>query len=467
MSDGAIGRLRATVVGAAITFAVLSPLVGLAFGLEMYGDGSIFAYSVAARDAWAFHWHNISGRIFSYLAFYVPADIVVAATGSAMAGIYAYGALLFSAPAISLLAVRALDPSPHRTVFAFACGSTAAILPFCFGFPTEMAMAHALFWPTLALALDARGGMPRSVGLYALFQSLVLTHEGGVALAACIALASLVARPRRGIGAYAAAMVVWAVVKLTLPPDAHIAGVLGAAAYKFVDPANLTDPAFLLAAAVLGAFAALYAVTGRTNLAALLAASGAAVYWLIFDRALLAEMRYSLRTILLLATPLFGAFAALFAADLPRIRTLPFGAHFIRLRDWLSRRDCVAFTAAFCLVMLVHSVEIAKFVAGWNSYKTAVRMLATGTFADSQLGDARFVSAARIDPATYRLAWNSTTPYLSVLLAPDFNPARLVVDPAAGYFWLSCETATRNARADNPLPPAARELVRALSCLAR
>jgi hypothetical protein len=40
----------------------------------MYADGSIFSYSVAVQDAWAFHWHNISGRLFVYFFSYLPTE---------------------------------------------------------------------------------------------------------------------------------------------------------------------------------------------------------------------------------------------------------------------------------------------------------------------------------------------------------------------------------------------------------
>ena len=42
-------------------------VVGLRYELQLYGDGAMFSYSVAAQDAWAFHWHNISGRLTVYL----------------------------------------------------------------------------------------------------------------------------------------------------------------------------------------------------------------------------------------------------------------------------------------------------------------------------------------------------------------------------------------------------------------
>jgi hypothetical protein len=99
-----------------------------------------------------------------------------------------------------------------------------------------------------------------------------------------------------------------------------------------------------------------------------------------------------------------------------------------------------AATGAFLLVLTVHTVEIAKFATAWTHYKSALRSLAVGTASDATLGDPRFVSSDRIRPDLNRLSWFSTTQFLSVLVAPGLAPARLVVDPSANYFWLSCES---------------------------
>ena len=87
--------------------------------------------------------------------------------------------------------------------------------------------------------------------------------------------------------------------------------------------------------------------------------------------------------------------------------------------------------------------------------------------APGNLGDPAFVSSKRIPADLNRLAWNSTTPYLSVLVAPGLAPARLVLDPDTGYFWLSCETATRSDQTSTALPLQARQLIRKYSCLHR
>ena len=133
----------------------------------------------------------------------------------------------------------------------------------------------------------------------------------------------------------------------------------------------------------------------------------------------------------------------------------------------LRRAASLVHFSCMRVVMLVHAVETAKFVSAWSDYKDAVRRLATGTASDPALGDPRFVSSARIDAALNRLSWFSTTPYLSVLLAPDFLPERLVIDPEGDYFWLSCATATANEQAVRAFPLEGRRLIRVFSCLHR
>ncbi len=119
------------------------------------------------------------------------------------------------------------------------------------------------------------------------------------------------------------------------------------------------------------------------------------------------------------------------------------------------------------LLALAHAVETAKFVAGWTRYEAAVRELAMGAAADPALGDPRFVSSDRIDPDTNRLKWQTTTQFLSVRVAPGYLPRRLVVDPSAGYCWLTCERATATEQADLALPRESRRLIRVYSCLHR
>lgn len=458
--------------------AVLYIVAGLGAQLQMYGDASIFAYSIAVEDAWRFHWHNISGRAFSYVFAYVPAEAYVGLTKDARGGIFIYGFLHFSAPLLGLLATSAIDRSPRRTILGWACLSTACVCPLVFGFPTEMWMAHALFWPALALCLYAPTTLRATALVVAVLVALILTHEGAVVFAMAI-VATVYLHGRRDAVfartfiAFGGAMSVWTAVKLGIRPDDHIAGVLGAAAYKFIDIRNLRDPAFLLLLAAIAGYGAALLLLRRIvpdaapAYAVLICSALLGIHWLWFDHALLTDARYGLRTTLLIATPVSGALAAMSAAHDEGGGRSAFPDIVRRIgvvREWASPR---MIGGAILVILLVHAVETAKFIAAWSQYKIAVRTLAMGSAADASLGDPRFVSSHRIAAGPNRLAWSSTTPYLSVLLAPGLEPSRLVVDPDAGYFWLSCATATRSETAGTAIPASARQLIRIHACLNR
>lgn len=468
-------QLRRLAIVSGLGGAIAFIIVGLATELQMFGDGSIFSYAVAAQDAWAFHWHNISGRMFSYVYAYIPAEAVVALTGSAKAGIVAYGLLHFAAPLLGLLLTFAADRSKGRTIFATACLSTACLCPLVYGAPTEMWMAHALFWPALAVCHYAPANTRGNVAVFAALLALIFTHEGAVIFAAVILFAVFLRGRRdanfvRAVAAFAAAMAIWAIVKITLRPDDYIAGVLGAAAYKFIDVANLTEPAFVLLAVAIAIDDLLTIVLRRVTPRKAYAVSFAicvlllAAYWFWFDKSLLAEARYNLRTVLLILTPAFGIAAAVHAmdGDARQRSPLPFLSKIAGAIERACNPRLIA--GAFMLTLLVHTVETTKFIWVWTQYKGAIAALAAGAASDPALGDAAFVSAKRIDPTLNRLSWHSTTPFLSVLVVPGMKPARLVVDPGTGYFWLSCETAKHSEQRGAALPAEGRRLVRIYSC---
>jgi len=471
--------LRTVAIAAGLSWSAAFIVLGLGYGLQMYADGSIFSYAVAVQDAWAFHWRNISGRLLVYLVAFVPAEATVGLSGSARAGIAVYGIMQFAAPLIGLAATYAADRSPGRIVFAYACASTACLGPLVFGFPTEMWMAHAVFWPALAICHDARGGPARLALVFVALLALVLTHEGAV----IFAIAILVTLALRGLrdaalwraaGAFVAAMAVWTAVKLALPPDAYFGGVVVRAALLLIDVRNLTSPVFLLLFAALAGYGIVSLVLTRMIptrahiAAAAIVAAMLAVYWVGFDSSLHTDDRYGARTALLIGTPVLAAFAAAYALLAADKLRLPVPLLRPILVSLASQATGQAAIGALALVMLVHAVETAKFVTAWSGYKAAVRGLAMGPAADPALGDTRFVSSARIDPALDRLAWFSTTPYLSVLVAPGFAPARLVVDAQGGrYFWLSCATARASEASGRAIPEESRRLIRVYSCLHR
>jgi hypothetical protein len=470
--------LGAFAMAAGVSWSVLFVVIGLRYGLQMYADGSIFSYAIAVRDAWAFHWHNISDRLFVYLCCHLPAETYVELAGDPYGGIVVYGFLFFVAPLLSLAATFAADRSRARIIFSYACLSTACLCPLVFGFPTEMWMAHALFWPTLAVCHYARDSKRGIALVFAALLALVFTHEGALIFAVAI-MATLSLRGLRdaaflrAAGAFFVVLSIWAVVKATFPPDPYIADVLHRAALHVFDVTILAGHLVLLLLITLASYGIAFYVVRRLGpakasiCAASIVALGLGAYWLWFDGTLHTDNRYYLRTVVLIATPVLGVLAAAYA-----LRTdgrLNFAIPFMRRPMVALANSAVTRSAAgaIVLVTLVHIVETEKFVRAWRDYEVAVRTLATGALSDPALGDPHFVSSDRIGPDLNRLSWSSTTHFLSVLVTPRFAPARLVIDPSASYFWLSCTTATANQEADRAVPAESRRLVRVHACLHR
>ena len=480
------GWLRGTVLALALAWSLAFIAVGVGYGLEMYADGSIFSYSVAVRAGWAFHFADISDRLFVYLYAHLPAETYVGLTGDAHGGIALYGLMFFVAPLVGLAATYAADRSCGRVIFVCACLSTAVLCPMVFGFPTEMWLAHALFWPALALCHYAPRGIAGTAAVLAALLALALTHEGALVFAVAI-LATVWLRGwrdpafARAAGALAVAVAVWAGVKIALPPDPYYASIIPAAAYNFIDVADLFAMPFfrVLLATLAGYGIVLLALRplapARASLgAAALVALALAAYWLWFDRSLHTQDRYYVRTAILVATPVIGALAALCvvcAEDRLRLPWRPLTRLATILADQalaLTRgAPARAVAGALALLTLVYVVETVKFVDAWTGYTAALRALAMGSASDPALGDARLVSSDRIGPDLNRMSWSTTTHFLSVLIAPGYAPNRLVVDPSAGYFWLTCRLATASENANLPIPTASRTLIRVHACLHR
>jgi hypothetical protein len=187
--------LRTLVIAAGIGASVLFLAVGLGWQLQLYADGSLFSYAVAVREAWAFHCHNISGRLSVYLFAFAPAEAYVRLTGDPHGGVVLYGAIFFAAQGLGLLLTWALDRSRGRILFGYACMSTACLCPLVFGFPTEVWAMHALFWPTLAACHYARRGVAGAALILVLMPALAFTHSGAmislVAILATLAFAAI------------------------------------------------------------------------------------------------------------------------------------------------------------------------------------------------------------------------------------------------------------------------------------
>jgi hypothetical protein len=471
-----IDMLRALVIGIGLCWSVAFLALALGYQLELYADGAMFSYAVAVQDVWAFHWHNISGRTSVFLLSLWPAETAVGLTGKPWTGIVIYGLLFYVVPIAGLIGTFAADRSKARVIFVFACCSTALLCPLIFGFPTEMWLAHALFWPALAASHYAKRTVAGTTLVFVLLLLLAFTHEAALVLAFTIVVA-LALRGVRDPSFLRAAIILAVVVglaaisKIIFPPDEYYAGVLLRAALHFFDLTIFEVNVVVLLLAAVAGYGIVFLVLSRLSpqrgylYAAAIIAVLLCIFWLRFDHAVHASSRYYLRTALVILTPMFAGVAAFCAISRDGQLALRSSALEGAL-NWLRDRGARPLAAAFVLVTLVHAVEIGKFVAAWTDYRAAVAALAMGDQSDPTLGDPRFVSSERIASNLRPLSWFSTTPYLSAIVA-NFMPKRLVIDPAGNYFWLSCATATENRDAARATPRESRELIRIYSCLHR
>ena len=439
-----------------------------------YGDGAIFSWAVALGEGWDIHWRNIAPRASAYVLQLRPAELAGAWTQSPRVAIAAYGILLAAPQALGLAATFVFDRTRQRVFFVFACASTACLAPLVFGFPSEMLLAHALFWPTLALATCAGRTRRAALMVFGFMLATAFTHEAALGLLAGIVGVQWLrgaGHPAflRALACFVAVVAVWLAVNRAIPPDAYYGEVRLRAASEFLEARSLAFPEARLLASALAAYFALALClrpfTARAGaLAALATLAGLGLFWWRFDTILHAESRYYARTILLAGTCILAVVAALIflrsEGRAGRIEKL--GAPAL---DALSRAGWI-FPGALAVLLVVHVVETTKFVRGWLDYRAAVRALALGEAADPQLGAPFFVSSARIAPDVDRLSWFSTTPYFSALVA-DFAPNRIVVDPKGNYFWMDCGMATRQAEKPGAVPRRTREMIAAYACAHR
>ena len=280
----------------------------------------MFSYAVAVQDVWAFHWHNISGRLSVFFLSLLPAEIYVRLSGNPGAEIIVYGLLFYAAPLAGLIGTFAADRSRDRIIFVYACCSTALLCPLIFGFPTEMWIAHAVFWPTLAVCHYAKPTVVGTVLVFVMMLILAFTHEGALVLAFAI-VATLAPRGwrdalfLRAAVALAVVLALSVAVKIVLPPDEYYASVLVRAALHFFDPAIFQVSIVLLLLATLAGYVAVFLMLARPVprraylYAAVIVIAILAVYWLWLDHTIHASSRYYLRTALVIFTPVFGALA--------------------------------------------------------------------------------------------------------------------------------------------------------------
>ncbi len=417
----------------AVAWCAAFVAIGLGARLLLFADGGLFAYSVAAGDSWDFHFRQIPARAAAWALTAGFGEAIGRATGMPALGVWAYHAAFLALPALSLAATWRADRTGR--ILPWAAASTALLLPLVFGFSTELWVAHAGFWPALALGWHA-APLP---WLALALAVTALSHEAGL-LWAIGAVALLVLAGRRALlrGALALlpALLGFALLKLLVRPDPYVAEVMGRVGAEFLTWRPAFAPVLLGFGAVLGGWALLARVT---RWAPWLVAVALLAWWASGAAPLHAEGRYFARTLVFLGAALLALLAVLDA------------------RGWLPKRDL---RPALLLVALLHAGELARFTHGWLAHMQAMRALV----ATPGEGPA---TVAMLPPASAPFAWHSTVPFLSVMVTPGYAPARLVVDPATSYFWFGCAQAERNAAAERALPQATRAEIARYACAGR
>ena len=160
--------------GVAWAWALAFPVLALGFRVNLFADGALFTYAVGVGDSWGHHWHNIAGRAAVWALVLRPAEWLGALSGRVAVAEAAY-VLLFHLWPLACLAVVARSGAPGWVGRA-AVLSHVGLLPFVFGFPTEMWVAHGAIWA--ALALMAAPG--RAVAGWGFLLVACLSHEAGV-----------------------------------------------------------------------------------------------------------------------------------------------------------------------------------------------------------------------------------------------------------------------------------------------
>ncbi len=408
--------------GGAWAWALAFPGLALGFRVNLFADGALFTYAVGVGDSWGHHWHNIAGRAAVWALVLRPAEWLGAWTGRVAVAEAAYVLLFYAWPLVSLAVVaRAGAPG---WVGRAAVLSHIGLLPFVFGFPTEMWVAHGAIWA--ALALMAAPG--RAVAGWGFLLVACLSHEAGAVWAVAAVAALWLARLKVGRhgAALGGALAVWAAVRWGLPPDAYTAAVMAHNAGTFLRPGNVALPLALLAGAAL-----MLAAVPRWGVWLGLAV---ALVPLLEGFPLHAWDRYHARTLLF--------------AGVPGLMLL--GAATVRW-GFLPGRGMLL--GAVAVLGVAHAAQTARFLGEWRGYLALV---------DAHLA----AGAAEIDPrhpAQVALGWNSTTPFLAVLR----TPGRVLVDPSVNYVWFDCATARRAAARDSAMPAASRAAIAGYVCARR
>ncbi|HET9394451.1 MAG TPA: hypothetical protein VFO36_00225, partial [Nitrospiraceae bacterium] len=419
----------------------------------LHGDGSYFVYAIALGEPWDFKWTEIATRASIYILTVVPSafvDGVFNLSGdhvAAVNGFTFYGVQWIQYLIVVMLAWRQF---PHLLIFPLLQYALSTGLGF--GFPSEILLAPGFLW--ICLFALIRQPVPWLL-LCAAFAGLCFSHELSIPSALLVLAFSWLKQrhiepgQRFGSRLFActavAILAVWLFVKL----NGGSRGADSNAIYVFDPRRVLNYPAlWLIAITVLAIGAAARAKFARHRqplwAIGFACALATALASLLLDSV---QGRYDSARTLIAVWMIFLGLSFIFVMERPeKDRKFPGpaapGAHAIK-----------SVTVAILSINLTANVI---FLYEWNK---AINAFSSVVNTDPGTGRIEIVSDDKLrkimGPAATnlndRMGFSWTWPYRSIVVAKDFRPAHVIVDPEMAHDQckkLSLQTQTSRIPSD-------------------
>jgi hypothetical protein len=432
----------------------------------LHGDGSYFAYAIAAGEPWELKWKDLVTRATTYVFTVVPTAFLSNTFGlsgehiAAVNGLTFYG---FQWIQYLIVVVLAWRQFPQLLIFPILQYGLSTGLGF--GFPSEMLLAPGFFW--ICLFALIRKPVPWPL-LYVAFAGLVFSHELAIP-SALLVLAFSWRRQRQMEPSQRFSLKLFAcfgavVLALWLLIRLHGGGV-GAesgAIYVFDPRRVLNDPTlWLIAAAILA-----LGVTSRakfTESRHFLWVIGLTCFFLTAMASLpldFAQGRYSARTWMGVWMVLLGL---IYVADQSRT---------ICDRDESAAPSTFLTIPSFkikSVVIAILSINLAAssmFLHEWNAVVTAFSSVVN---TDPGTGKIEIVTGDQLrtllGPTGSKLnesmGYSWTWLYRSIVAAKDFRPGHVIVDPEEAL--AQCKALSLQTRASR-IPADVIDTVSRFSC---
>jgi len=418
----------------AIAMQAVLAVLGAAFLVMLFADGSYFSFVIAADQPWTLHWHRFPARATAFLFTAAPvwlANKLFHMQGIPLVRLYSF---VFSLVILlQLIAVYKLAGKNHRNLLLFPLLGYVLGPALGYGFPSEMMLSPGFFWICLFLLIQDKSNL---IYFYISETLLLFTHELSIILFSLIFVSYFYFINRKNIIhiIYIVSLTcVWAYLKLSGSSSGGDGNII-----YVLDPRRvLNNPTLWLVILLMGAgyFSARIG-SARVRIATFL--SSAILIFCIFIYAgfNFSNGRYdSARTVAAFANLALGIVFLLGQMEKRRDASVLW-----RPVDRQRSERSSRFLAASSLIAVFLSSAI--FLHQWNGIRDEVvestnAGVGSGPlnmilFEDLPGSDKLRTALERWGPGT---SW--TWPYAGIMVAPDYRPAQIVLDRRSAFAF--CE----------------------------